>query len=283
MRADDARLRFAFDLGTNSIGWAVYTLEQRGDGFVVAGFVDCGVRLFDDGRNPKDGRSLAEMRRIPRAARRRRDRYVLRRRELIAELVDNGLLPPAEPESRKLAALDPYALRARGLDQALAPFEIGRALLHLNRRRGFKSNRRADRKADDKGKIAEAAARLRERLASENARTFGEYLWRRHGGPDGAFTPRTRQAVRIRLAGEGAKALYDIYPTRDMLEDEFDRLMAAQATHHPALLKPEIVANLKHAIFRQRPLKPVPVGRCTLDPGEPRLPKALPSVEARAI
>jgi CRISPR-associated endonuclease Csn1 len=69
--------------------------------------------------------------------------------------------------------------------------------LHLNRRRGFKSNRKTDRKAQDKGKIAEGAKRLRERLELEGARTFGEYLWRRHGGSDGLATPRTRKAVRI--------------------------------------------------------------------------------------
>jgi CRISPR-associated endonuclease Csn1 len=210
---------------------------------------------------------------------------VLRRRELLAQLAHYGLLPEADGDGRNLAALDPYALRARGLDRALAPHEIGRVLLHLNRRRGFKSNRKTDRKAQDKSKIAEGAKRLRERLAKEGVRTFGEYLWRRHGGPDGAATPRSgnRETVRIRLEGEGAKALYDIYPTREMLQDEFDQLLVAQSTHHPQLVTPEVVAALRHVIFRQRPLKPVPVGRCTLEPTEPRLPKAMPSVEARVI
>jgi CRISPR-associated endonuclease Csn1 len=68
-----------------------------------------------------------------------------------------------------------------------------------------------------------------------------------------------------------------------MLEHEFDRLMAAQSTHHPRLFTPEAVAALRFTIFRQRSLKPVPVGRCTLEPTEVRLPKALPSVEARVI
>ena len=283
MSGRKAKLRFAFDLGTNSIGWAVYKLEHGPAAPSVEQLVDCGVRLFDDGRNPKDGRSLAEMRRVPRAARRRRDRYVLRRRELIAALVHYGLLPQAETDRGKLAALDPYALRVRGLDHALSPYDIGRALLHLNRRRGFKSNRKTDRKGQEKGKIAEAAKRLRERLSAEGARTFGEYLWRRHGGLDGAATPRTRKPVRIRLEGEGSKALYDIYPTREMLEHEFDQLIAAQYAHYPGLLSPETIASLRYVIFRQRPLKPVPVGRCTLEPTEPRLPKAMPSVEARVI
>ena len=63
-------------------------------------------------------------------------------------------------------ACDPYRLRAEGLDRRLEPHEIGRALLHINQRRGFRSNRRADRKAkaDEKGKIATGIAQLETEL-----------------------------------------------------------------------------------------------------------------------
>lgn len=280
-------LRFAFDLGTNSIGWAVYRIthfpDPKLDPPSVVELIACGVRIFNDGRNPKDGKSLAEMRRVPRAARRRRDRYLQRRTDLLACLVDLGLMPVDEKERRELVALDPYQLRALGLDQPLTPFELGRALFHLNQRRGFKSNRRTDRKSDDKGKIETASEALRSALEAEKARTFGEFLWRRHGGPDGKATPRTRGPVRIRLKGEGAKALYDYYPLREMLEDEFDKLITAQRFHHPGILTDDAIARIRHVVFWQRPLKPVERGRCTLVPDEPRLPKALPSVEERTI
>lgn len=280
-------LRFAFDLGTNSIGWAVYRITHFPDPNLapptVAELIACGVRIFNDGRNPKDGKSLAEMRRVPRAARRRRDRYLQRRTDLIALLVDLGLLPVDEKERRALVTLDPYRLRALGLDQPLTPFELGRALFHLNQRRGFKSNRRVDRRSDEKGKIETAAGLLRGALKSENARTFGEFLWRRHGGPDGKATPGTRKAVRIRLEGEGAKALYHYYPLREMLEHEFDTLMGRQRAHHPGILTDDAISRIRHTIFWQRPLRPVERGRCTLVPEEERLPKALPSVEERTI
>lgn len=282
-------LRFAFDLGTNSIGWAVYALDRAPGHDVpasVTALLGCGVRLFDDGRNPKDGHSLAEMRRVPRSARRRRDRFIERRGNLLALLVTLGLMPADANARKELVTLDPYALRARALDGALSPHELGRALMHLNQRRGFKSNRRADRRADgkEKGKIAEASLRLKERLAAEHARTFGELLWRRHGGSDGKATPRMgREPVRIRLQGEGAKSLYDIYPTRDLLEHEFDVIIARQRESMPEILTGAAVSELREAIFFQRPLKPVERGRCTLVPSEPRLPKALPSVEERVI
>jgi len=44
-----------------------------------------------------------------------------------------------------------------------------------------------------------------------------------------------------------------------------------------------MAAQLRHAIFWQRPLRPVERGRCTFVPSEARLPKALPSVEERTI
>ena len=134
------------------------------------------MRIFKDGRNPKDGQSLATMRRVSRQARRRRDRFLLRRSDLLRTLSDLGLLPADAEERKRIFELDPYALRARALDGQLEPHEVGRVLFHLNQRRGFKSNRKADRKDADKGKIAQAAKRLREALETEGCRTFGELL-----------------------------------------------------------------------------------------------------------
>jgi len=284
-------LRYSFDLGTNSIGWAVYRLDRNPDEAVasVCELLGAGVRVISQGvaeagRDVK-GASLAEARRIPRSARKRRDRFVMRRVTLIKQLIGLGLLPDDHEARRALADLDPYQLRAEGLDRRLEPHEVGRALLHINQRRGFRSNRRADRKVkpDDKGKIATGIDRLATELAASSARTFGEYLWRRHGGKDGQATPRTRHAVRIRIEGEGTKALYAVYPSRQMLIDEFDALVAAQAVHHPSQLTPEVIADIHETIFHQRHLKPVEVGRCTFVPEERRLPRALPSVEARVI
>jgi CRISPR-associated endonuclease Csn1 len=264
------RSRFAFDMGTNSIGWAVYRLDDKGR---PCELVDCGVRIFSDGRNPKDGTSLATMRRIPRAARRRRDRFVQRRDWLMALLVRHGLMPVAPAERKALETLDPYALRSRGLETRLEPFEIGRALFHLNQRRGYKSNRVAEAKSDDKdkAKIATAGEQLRERLAAEGFLTLGQFYASRQAGP-----VRQRKGVRARLNGEGAKAAYEFYPQRDMLEDEFDRIWGAQAAYHSALMTEEAGAAIRQAMFHQRPLKPPVVGRCTFFPTEFRLPQAHP-------
>ena len=280
--------RFAFDLGTNSLGFAVWRTGPDPSGAFGAAapreLLWSGVRLFKDGRNPKDQQSLATMRRVPKQARKRRDRFVLRRADLVAALVAAGLMPSDVSERKALEALDPYALRAAALDRALNPYEIGRAIFHLNQRRGFKSNRKTDKADKDKGKIALASARLRDALREHNCRTFGEFLWMRHRGQ--AHDPRRvrdpgRQPTRIRLEGAGAKALYEFYPTRDMIREEFDAIWRAQSAHAPALLTPERRDAIAKVLFRQRDLKPPKIGKCTLVPGEERLPKALPSVEAR--
>src|SRR3546814_9170555 len=91
--------------------------------------------------------------------------------------------------------LDPYDLRKRGLDERLEPHEIGRALFHLNQRRGFKSNRKAERKSgDDKesGKIATGAKALDIAMEEDGARTYGEFL-----------AGRKTKRVRMPLGGEG--------------------------------------------------------------------------------
>jgi len=257
--------RLGIDLGVNSLGWCALTLDRDGN---PNGILDIGVRLFTDGRAPKTGTSLAADRRIARQMRRRRDRYLKRRTRLMTLLVRHGLMPADPDERKKLEALDPYELRARGLDERLEPFAFGRALFHLNQRRGFKSSRKTD-KGDDKerGKIDAGARKLKEALVESGLRTLGEYLYKRHVA---------REAVRVRPIGKGAKAEYPFYPLRALVEDEFERLWSKQAEFHPDLLTADAKAAIKEAIFFQRPLRPVDPGRCTLDPTDERAPWALP-------
>jgi len=282
--------RFSFDIGTNSIGWSVWrTGPDPGEVFgkdAPLALLGGGVRLFKDGRNPKDGQSLAAMRRLPKQARRRRDRFVLRRGELINALVKAQLMPRDVRERQMLQLLDPYRLRAQALHERLDPFAVGRALFHLNQRRGFQSNRKTDKADKDKGKIAEGEKRLKEQLAVLNCRTLGEFLWLRHRGEThDSNRPRSpgRQSTRIRLDGEGSKALYAFYPTRQMVRDEFEAIWKKQADYHPDLLTDAARERIGGILFRQRPLKKPKIGRCTFVHEEERLPKALPSVQAREI
>jgi CRISPR-associated endonuclease Csn1 len=274
-------LRFAFDVGTNSIGWAVYNTEQRSGVWVLRDLLNAGVRIFSDGRNP-DGTSPAEARRLPRGMRRRRDRYLQRRAWLTALLQANGLsLPSPVADVRSSNLPDPWALRAKALDAALTSEELARVFFHLNQRRGFKSNRRADRgkNEEDAGKVAKGAERLRAAMTGTTMRTLGEWLAQRRASP----RVRSHLGVRVRLDGAGAKALYDFYPTRDMIEAEFSAIWHAQAKFHPVLRDETFRERVHDAIFHQRPLRLVPVGRCSFNQDEPRIAKAAPLAQSLRI
>lgn len=270
--------RLGLDIGTNSIGWCLFNLDAQGK---PVGIRDIGVRIFSDGRDPKSGASLAVDRRDARAMRRRRDRYVRRRSVLLEALIDTGLMPADTQDAKALVGCDPYALRAAALDEALSPHLLGRALFHLNQRRGFKSNRKAERKAgDDKegGKIAGGAKALDLAMHEAGARTFGEFLFKHaNTATDQNAIPAKR--VRMRAEADG----YDFYPERRHLEAEFDAIWTAQAAHRPALLTDSVRDRLRRIIFFQRPLKAPKVGGCTFFNEEERLPKAHPLFQERRL
>lgn len=282
--------RLGLDIGTNSVGWCLIEDDAR--------IIDIGVRIFADGRDPKSGASLAVDRRAARAMRRRRDRYLGRRAAFLRALIAHGLMPADADEAKLVAERDPYELRKRALDERLEPHEIGRALFHLNQRRGFKSNRKADRKAKDNegGKIASGAIALDQAMAEADADTLGEFLVR-------------HETKRVRMNSEHQD--YDFYPQRRHVEWEFQRIWDKQAKHHPALLtestltwkelEQEVARResdhpfretrdaLYRILFFQRPLKEQEVGYCTfagmngVPADERRLAKAHPLFQQRRL
>ena len=263
--------RLGIDLGTNSLGWCA--LELGTDG-VPVGVRDGGVRIYSDGRVAKTGASLAVDRRNARAMRRRRDRYLRRRELLLQELTRLGLMPAEEADRKVLEQLEPYHIRSVALDEKVPAHFLGRALFHLNQRRGFKSNRKADRAADDTelGVVASGNENLDAAMKAAGARTYGEYLARRHARDPGDYPAAAR---RTRIRRDDGDEEYAFYPARRHLEDEFAALWRAQQPHHPYILTEEARARLHAIIFYQRPLKSPPVGRCAYT-DEPRMPKAHP-------
>src|SRR5690606_39163482 len=191
-------------------------------------------------------------------------------------LITHELMPADADEAKLIAGRDPYELRKRALLERLEPYEIGRALFHLNQRRGFKSNRKADRKGKpgEEGKIASGAKALDQAMAEAGADTLGEFL-------------ADRETRRVRLNSENQE--YDFYPQRRHIEWEFTRIWEEQAKHHPALLTEAARAALHRILFFQRPLKEQEVGYCTfagmngVPADERRLSKAHPLFQQRRL
>jgi CRISPR-associated endonuclease Csn1 len=274
------RYRLALDLGSTSLGWAMIRLAADDTPCAV---IKAGVRIFSNGREPAGkgevGTSLAATRREARAMRRRRDRLLKRKARMTRTLVQHGFFPRDEAARKALERLDPYALRAKGLDSALTGPDFARALFHINQRRGFKSNRKTDKKDNDSGALKQSIRQLRDALQAEQCRTVGEWLHRRHSAGQGVRA-RLRQTPVTRDNGKtGIDKRYDLYIDRAMIEAEFDALWANQASLNPALYTETARADLKDALLHQRPLKPVKPGRCTLLPEQERAPLALPSTQ----
>jgi CRISPR-associated endonuclease Csn1 len=262
--------RLALDLGTTSLGWALIQLDRNDTPNAI---IKAGVRIFSDGRNPKDGSSLAVTRRAARAMRRRRDRLLKRKARMEITLINHGFFPTNETERKALVTLNPYALRAKGLDEALTPPEFARALFHINQRRGFKSNRKTDKKDNDSGALKQAIWGLRSQLDPQGrdgkARTVGELLYHRLTNtavPPAQRTVRARYREQRITKDDGKSKIdksYDLYIDRAMIEAEFDALWAKQASINPAQFSRTARDQLKDCLLHQRPLKPVKPGRCT--------------------
>lgn len=266
-----ASFRLGIQISAGSLGWCALECEPGGEPVSV---LDGGVRIYSAGRDPKTGAPLALARRDARGMRRRRDRYLRRRTVLHEELIRLGLLPLDEADRKNLELLDPYHIRAVALDERVAVHFLGRALFHLNQRRGFKSNLKADRMADDAelGVVASGIDNLDAAMAAVGARTYGEFLAHRRALDPDQHAAAAR-STRVRKYARGGD--YAFFPARRHLEAEFAALWQAQRQFHPAVLTDDAFARISRIMFFQREHRPPLVGACAYT-GEARIPKAHP-------
>jgi len=236
------------DIGSKSIGWSLIEIGKK------ASIIDIGVRVFPEGVD-RDTKGLEKSknatRREARGARRNRYRRKQRRDYLVNTLKSAGLLPQKDTELQTLFNKEPYELRAKGINDKIDLYEIGRAIFHINQRRGFKSNRKTGRSKEE-GQIAKSANELQEQIENEDCKTLGEY-----------FNKINPEEKRIR----------GHYTFRTMFENELDMLWNKQAEFYPDVLNEELLKKIRDdIIFYQRPLKPTDelIGDCELEPDEKR-------------
>lgn len=269
------------DLGTSSIGWAIVRAENIDGEWVGIGLERAGVRIFEEGVLKEKGneKSRSQDRRLARAQRRTHRRRNARRHEFKAILQDAGLLPRDSAELAHLFLLDPYPLRAKGLDEPLKPHELGRALYHLCQRRGFKSNRKGEGK--DVTKYKKDMAALQTEIRESGFRTLGEFLCKHP-----KFQPD-------KLLKDGVRRR-EHRTTRAMYEHEFNQLWEKQRQSNPALTE-NLRAQLCDVLFYQHHYdirkrfgenlerlkqganawRAPELGRCELEPDEKRCPRDL--------
>lgn len=263
------KYRLGLDLGTNSIGWSIFSLDDENK---VQELTDLGVRIFSDGRDPKTKEPLAVARRAARSQRKLIYRRKIRRKQTFRLLQSQNLFPATKEECLSLKSANPYELRIKALDEKLEPYELGRALFNLAVRRGFKSNRKdgsreetSEKKSTSETKSqADMQNALDKAIKESGYRTITEFLYKMQDKNGGTrFTP--------------GRMTY--YPTRKMYEEEFNKIRSAQENYYPTI---DWDAIFK-AIFYQRPLKAQQRGYCIYEKDKERTFKAMPCAQKLRI
>jgi CRISPR-associated endonuclease Csn1 len=265
--------RLGIDMGSTSLGWCMLEIDADGNPLDV---INMGVRIYPDGRNAKNKEPLSKARRGFRSQRRNLDRYLERVKNLVEYLIRHGFLSSNEQTRKEVFTENPYYLRCKALDDKISSDEFARAIIHLAKRRGFKSNRKAGKGAEDKdekNKIALAMANLSNSISETGARTLGEFLWDKYR-ETAESNGHLRKSIKFNYKKINVDDLL-IFPTREMVVAEFDAIWDSQSRFSP-LFTPENKEAIKDIIFHQRPLKPQEKGKCQLLPEFSRAPKAHP-------
>ncbi len=256
------------DLGVTSVGWAYLKIDTDENGAILrdedgslgnVAIIDTGVRIFPATTEGAKSEPKNSKRRNARGQRRLVMRKAKRRNELRELLSINGLLPRIESITSAAAFHeigDPYSLRSRALNERLDPFEVGRSIYHLSKRRGFLSNRKSAKSKED-GVVYDGIARIREELEKGGFHTVGEAL---HARADKARNEN------------GFAKLRQEFTHRSMSESEFEQIWHTQKDFHPQLMTDELRAKIRNIIFYQRPLKFQRglIGKCTFETDKKR-------------
>ena len=267
------------DTGTNSLGWAIVDKE---DGHTT--LVAKGTNIFSEGVKVEKGieSSKAAERTEHRSVRKHYWRRKIRKIRLLTILSENHFCPPLAKSSLRewrlkkvypkddlfmewqrtedKANVNPYKFRYICLSKKLDLTDItqryilGRALYHLNQRRGFLSNRKETTK-ESEGAVKEGIGSLTEEIKAAGCEFLGEYFYQ--------------------LYQKGEKIRNHYTARKEHYLKEFHAICARQE------LDADLVTKLEKAIFDQRPLKSQKglVGNCTFEKGKSRCPSSHPLYE----
>ncbi|HMS40733.1 MAG TPA: type II CRISPR RNA-guided endonuclease Cas9 [Pyrinomonadaceae bacterium] len=245
----DSRIVLGLDLGVTSVGWALLKTNFEDNIISSTEIIATGVRIFPATTEGTQSTPKNFSRRTSRGTRRLLRRKRQRKNHLREILVSKNLLPKIEKgESSEVfdALGNPYNLRVQGLSERLEPIQIGRAIYHLAKRRGFLSNRKSGKSKDD-GVVFGGIAEVKDGIEQNNFKTLGQYL-------------NTLDKKRKH------------YTARKMVEDEFEEFWTAQSEFYPEILNEHLKTDIKHIVFYQRPIQSQRglIGLCSFEKGKKR-------------
>lgn len=214
------------DLGTTSIGWAI--IDEAENEKEKSSIIKAGVRVVplssDEIKDFEKGKSITtnQERTLKRGARRSLQRYKLRREALIDVLKKNNILSSETvlSEQGEGSTFSLWKLRSDAAVKEISLEDFGKVLLAINKKRGYKSNRKANSDAEE-GEAVDGMAIAME-LINKNI-TPGEYS--------------------LKLLEKGVKKLPEFY--RSDLENEFNEIWNKQKQFYPVILSDELKEQLK--------------------------------------
>lgn len=221
------------DLGAASIGWAI--VEENGD---IIRIVALGSRIIPyNGTEGQDfvkgaGESRNALRTKDHTIRKGYDRYQLRRKYLVDVLVKNDMMP--NEKLKCLPKMQLWELRNKAAIEYVSKQELGRILLWLNQKRGYKSNRN-EANLDKKDTEYVAAVKCRYEMIKEKNITIGQYFYNEL------------------CSNEYFRIKENVFP-REAYIEEFDKICEKQKKYLG--LTDELIAQIRNEIiYYQRPLK----------------------------
>lgn len=213
------------DLGTNSIGWAL--VNEAEDTSEKSSIIKLGVRVnpltVDELTNFEKGKSIETntARTLKRSMRRNLQRYKLRRDSLLEILRESGIITSETilSENGNQTTFETYRLRSKAATEEISLEEFARVLLMINKKRGYKSSRKA--KSEEEGTLIDGMD-VAKRLYEEGL-SPGE--------------------LSLQLLEKGKKKLPDFY--RSDLQHELDTIWDFQRQYYPESLVDEAKEEIR--------------------------------------
>lgn len=214
------------DLGTTSIGWAL--VNEAEDSEEHASIIRLGVRVVpltvDEQTNFEKGKSITTNadRTLKRSMRRSLQRYKLRRTTLINSLKAAGIIRDDTllTENGPRTTFATLRARAKAVTEEVCLEEFARILLMINKKRGYKSSRKAQ--STEEGSLIDGME-VAKKLHDERL-TPGQYVYT--------------------LLQAGKNYIPDFY--RSDLQLEFDAIWQFQKNYHADILTDNFYDQLQN-------------------------------------
>jgi CRISPR-associated endonuclease Csn1 len=215
----------ALDLGTTSIGWAfINEAEHENE---ISSIINTGVRIVslttDEEADFKKGNTISinANRTLKRGARRSLQRFKQRRDALLEifktiKFISDDFI---YAENGKNATFSSYQVRAKAAVQTITKVEFVQVLLMLNKKRGYKSSRKA--RTAEEGDAIDGMKIAKEIF--ENNLTPGQWVYN--------------------ALSKGGKFIPDFY--RSDLQKELEKIIRFQSQFHSEQMNDKLLENIK--------------------------------------